>query len=105
MTTRLTGLLRVLRLIFLFTVAAVYCSPAAADAPLWIDHDAAGERRVHLYFFWTRSCPHCQAAIPFVEALSARYPWLLVHSSDISSDAGSGQGVCRHGGGSESRSE
>jgi len=87
MRTRLTGLLRVLRLICLLTVAAVYCSPVAADASLWIDHDAAGERQVHLYFFWTRNCPHCQAATPFVEALSARYPWLLVHSGDVSSDA------------------
>lgn len=67
MRTRLTGLVRVLRLICLLTAAAVYCSPVAADASLWIDHDTAGERQVHLYFFWTRSCPHCQAATPFVE--------------------------------------
>ncbi|MBO3703471.1 MAG: hypothetical protein J5W83_13185 [Candidatus Accumulibacter sp.] len=70
MRTRLTGLLRVLRLICMLTVAAVYCSPVTAYASLWIDHDAAGERQVHLYFFWTRNCPHCQAATPFVEALS-----------------------------------
>jgi hypothetical protein len=53
-------------------------------APLW--SYAAGERRVHLYFFWTQSCPHCQAARPFVEALPARYPWLQLHSRDLSSE-------------------
>ncbi len=54
--------------------------------PVWIDHDVAGERQVHLYFFWTQGCPHCQAARPFVEALPARYPWLRLHSRDISGD-------------------
>jgi len=54
----------------------------SADAPVteWVTVDAAGDVSVHLYFFWTATCPHCQRAKPFVEALPARYPWLTLHS-------------------------
>ena len=53
-----------------------------ADAPAteWVAVDAAGDINVHLYFFWTATCPHCQRAKPFVEALPAQYPWLTLHS-------------------------
>jgi thiol-disulfide isomerase/thioredoxin len=86
MRQQLAAVAWALRLICLLTLAAISSLPAAADAPLWLDRDAAGERRVHLYFFWTQSCPHCQAARPFVEALPARYPWLQLHSRDLSSE-------------------
>ncbi|MBT8444758.1 MAG: hypothetical protein KJO13_08420 [Gammaproteobacteria bacterium] len=54
----------------------------AAEAPAteWVTVDADGEVSVHLYFFWTATCPHCQRAKPFVEALPAKFPWLTLHS-------------------------
>ena len=42
--------------------------------------------QVHLYFFWTSTCTHCQAARPFVEALPARHPWLVLHSRNLTTD-------------------
>ena len=74
------------QLICLLALAALASQVAAAASPTWIDSDAAGERRVHLYFFWTSSCPHCQAARPFVEALPTHHPWLLLHSRNLSTD-------------------
>ncbi|MBI2277618.1 MAG: hypothetical protein HYU74_09725 [Dechloromonas sp.] len=59
---------------------------AAADEALWFETDASGQRQVHLYFFWTSSCPHCQAARPFVEALPERHAWLRLHSREVGSD-------------------
>ena len=56
------------------------------EPPVWIDHNAASERRVHLYFFWTSTCAHCQAARPFVEARPARHPWLVLHSRNLTTD-------------------
>jgi thiol-disulfide isomerase/thioredoxin len=38
---------------------------------------------VHLYVFWTQTCPHCQDALPFVDELAARHPWLRVHSLEL----------------------
>lgn len=52
----------------------------------WLTRTATGELRLHLYFFWTRTCPHCRQAQPFVAALPADYPWLELHSHEISQD-------------------
>jgi hypothetical protein len=86
MTLRCLALGRLLRLLCLLALAAVAAMATAAEPPIWIDHDAAGARRVHLYFFWTRTCPHCQAALPFVDALPARHAWLVVHSHDLTAE-------------------
>jgi hypothetical protein len=86
MTLRCLALGRLLRLLCSLALAAIAATATAAEPPVWIDHDAAGARRVHLYFFWTRTCPHCQAARPFVDALPARHAWLVVHSHDLTAD-------------------
>lgn len=41
------------------------------------------ESNVELHFFWSRFCPHCLEAKPFVEHLAAKYPWLTVYSYDL----------------------
>ncbi|MBN8450061.1 MAG: thioredoxin family protein [Candidatus Accumulibacter sp.] len=86
MTLRCLALGRLLRLLCALALAAIAAMATAAEPPIWIDHDATGARRVHLYFFWTRTCPHCQAARPFVDALPVRHAWLVVHSHDLTAD-------------------
>jgi hypothetical protein len=78
-------LTRIFRLLCALALAAVSFF-AAAEPPLWSDRDTAGERRVHLYFFWSSTCSHCQAARPFVEALPARHRWLVLHSRSLTAD-------------------
>lgn len=46
---------------------------------------------VNLYFFWSYDCPHCVAAHPFIDKLKAQYPWLKVHSYEISRSPENGQ--------------
>ena len=58
-------------------------SAAFAQEP-WIETDADGNIRVHLYFFWSETCPHCLKAHPFVEAIPAERPWVIVHSLEVS---------------------
>jgi len=41
---------------------------------------------VHASFFWSRSCPHCERARPFVESLETEYPWLKVEYLEVSED-------------------
>ncbi|HAY25991.1 MAG TPA: hypothetical protein DCY47_00375, partial [Candidatus Accumulibacter sp.] len=49
-----------LRQLCLLAITALSALVAAAtSSSTWIDSNPAGERRVHLYFFWTSSCPHC----------------------------------------------
>ena len=55
---------------------------AEADAT-WIEPGADGHPEVHLYFFWSLSCPHCLAARPFVEAIPAGRPWVKLHSLEL----------------------
>jgi len=62
----------------------------AAAEPLpddwWVTYTANGELQVHFYFFWSRTCPHCNSAHPFIAALNQDYPWLILHSHDITAD-------------------
>jgi thiol-disulfide isomerase/thioredoxin len=55
---------------------------AQTDA-LWISKTTDGRLQVHLYFFWSKKCPHCQQALPFVRKLQTRHDWLLVHSLEL----------------------
>lgn len=69
-------------------IAAVSTSVAWANdsAPPWFGTDAEGKATVHLYFFWTGTCPHCRRARPFVEGLAEELDWLDVHSLPLSED-------------------
>ena len=39
--------------------------------------DDTGNASVHLYFFWSKSCPHCREALPFVLRLDRELDWLF----------------------------
>ena len=52
----------------------------------WFQRGADGVVTVDLYFFWSRSCPHCQRARPDIEAMAARLPWLRLHEHEVSGD-------------------
>jgi len=47
----------------------------AQDDP-WFARADDGSAIVQLHFFWSRTCPHCARAHPFVEALANELPWL-----------------------------
>jgi hypothetical protein len=58
----------------------------AAHATPWIDHEGPDAPRVHLHFFWTEACLHCQRALPFVRDLAREHPWLVVHEGQLGGD-------------------
>jgi hypothetical protein len=64
---------------------------AAPPQPPWVEPGADGAPRVHLYFFWSESCPHCQAAHPFVAAIPHERPWVVLHEIEVSRDRANGQ--------------
>jgi hypothetical protein len=41
------------------------------------------DAEVHLYFFWSRTCPHCREALPHIQALDTELPWLRLHSHEL----------------------
>jgi len=38
---------------------------------------------VNLYFFWSKKCPHCREAVPFIEHLDKKHDWLAVYSREL----------------------
>ena len=67
-----------------FALLLAATPPARTGAPdvAWLETAADGETVVHLWFFWTRTCPHCLEAQPFVATLAAE-PGVAVHSLEL----------------------
>jgi len=52
---------------------------------IWSDQvGEEGETIVHLYVYWSLTCPHCERALPYVKNLSKRYPWVKLHLREVS---------------------
>jgi len=54
-----------------------------AGSEMWVATAPDGSPRVQLWFFWSKRCPHCLEARPWVEALPAHHPWLELHSLEL----------------------
>ncbi len=58
-------------------------TPHAQADTTWLEPDADGSPTVHLYFFWSLTCPHCLRARPFIESIPASRPWVKLHSLEL----------------------
>ena len=38
---------------------------------------------VNLYFFWSKKCPHCRDALPFIDQLEKKHDWLTIYSREL----------------------
>lgn len=68
--------------------AALLAGSAARAAPpeiAWWETDPSGVTTVHVWFFWTRACPHCLEAKPFAEALAGE-PGVALHALELGED-------------------
>ncbi len=64
---------------------------AASDQAAASSQTKQAENTVTLNFFYSKDCPHCVAAHPFIDKLKAEYPWLRVHSYEVSGSPKNGQ--------------
>ncbi|WP_438875930.1 hypothetical protein, partial [Bacillus cereus group sp. Bce028] len=66
--------------------ALLFISPSWAntDTPntdnTWHYVNEQGELKIKLYFFWSKTCPHCAEAHPFIDSLPLKYPWIELES-------------------------
>lgn len=72
----LSGLLMLLMLLLSPRLSAGM--PVADD--IWVDDSST---TVALYFFWSKRCPHCLQARPYIESLPSSYSWIRVHSLEL----------------------
>jgi hypothetical protein len=83
----------VIRLAWLLVLLGLSCL-ARADAgdpgsdDFWYGTAADGTPTVRLYYFFSPTCPHCQAAKPFIAELQARNPWLEVKRYSVKDHRG-----------------
>ncbi|MCH4293006.1 thioredoxin family protein [Shewanella sp. 3B26] len=78
-------MVRALLIPLLFFIS-VFALPVSAheghddNGPIWHQVDDSGKPVVKLYFFWSKTCPHCAEAHPFIDALPEKYPWISLES-------------------------
>jgi hypothetical protein len=76
MTALRLGFIAVLLVVTRLSIAGV---PDPASDGFWFGTSADGTPTVRLYYFYSPTCPHCQAAKPFLDGLASRRPWLEIN--------------------------
>ncbi len=65
-------------LLFIAPFAGAAPADPASDG-FWYGAATDGAPTIRLYYFFSPTCPHCQAAKPFLDELAARRPWLEIN--------------------------
>lgn len=85
--TRVKEIYHILLILLFLSVFPVANAPAAkalaADETLWYEKDVNEQPIIHLYFFWSKKCPHCLKARPDIIEMDKQYPWLILHSLEL----------------------
>ncbi len=73
------------RMILVIIVASVFSisTPVLAKTA-WSTPNANGKNDMHLYFYWSKDCPHCKVALPFMQKMSKKHSWLKLHTKEVS---------------------
>ena len=69
--------------LFLCAGLASGAAPDPGSDDFWYGVGADGQPSVVLYYFYSPTCPPCQAAAPFIDELAARSPWLEVRKFTV----------------------
>jgi thiol-disulfide isomerase/thioredoxin len=72
---------------FVLLLSVLLIAPAAnaliSGETAWYESDANAQPVIHLYFFWSKKCPHCLKAQPDIVAMEQEFPWLKLHSLEL----------------------
>ncbi len=74
-----------------FAGFAQAASPGPDDDAFWYGTAPDGTPSIKIYFFWTPTCPHCQASQPFIRALPDKYPWIELLSYPVKDNKANSQ--------------
>ena len=70
-------------LILFLAATSAAANAATSKEPTWYDKDVNAQTVIHLYFFWSKKCPHCLKARPDIIQMDNDYPWLKLHSLEL----------------------
>ena len=71
-------------LIFFLLFISTSANASVSNEPVWYEKDINNQTIIHLYFFWSKKCPHCLKAGPDIIDMDKQYPWLKLHSLELS---------------------
>ena len=71
-------------LIFFLLFISTSANASVSNEPVWYEKDINNQTIIHLYFFWSKKCPHCLKAGPDIIEIDKQYPWLKLHSLELS---------------------
>lgn len=74
-------------LLLILTICSLLTMPSVAIGELsepWVRINQEGEKILRLHFFWSKECPHCRKAKPFLKELTRNYDWFELISYEIS---------------------
>jgi hypothetical protein len=74
---------RCLPLLLLLLVGRWANAATPTEDAFWFGETADGAPSVQIYYFYSPTCPHCQAAKPFLDSLPERFPWLEVQRFSV----------------------
>jgi thiol-disulfide isomerase/thioredoxin len=59
---------------------------ALTDNPVWYSTDDNNNPQIHFYFFWSKTCPHCRRAHPYINELANEYSWITLHALELTTN-------------------
>jgi thiol-disulfide isomerase/thioredoxin len=65
------------------TLLAPVSGSAGLTDPVWSRTTSEATKIIQLHFFWSKTCPHCRKAKPFIKELARSYDWLELNSYEI----------------------
>ncbi len=73
---------------FFVLISLTLLAPASGSAeltdPVWSRVTPEETKIIRFHFFWSKTCPHCRKAKPFINELAHSYDWLELNSYEIS---------------------
>ena len=73
---------------FFVLISLTLLTPVSASAeltdPVWSRATPEATKIIRFHFFWSKTCPHCRKAKPFINELVRSYDWLELNSYEIS---------------------
>jgi len=75
--------MRQLLLLSLLLISAKAQAATALGDETWFTQDNAGQPVLQFYFYWSNKCPHCAAALPYVDDLALVHTDVQVHSYQL----------------------
>lgn len=75
------------QLIVLLSLCLLVLGKAAADTGLaettWLKQDEQGKPLIQVYFFWSKKCPHCLDALPYIKKLATDNQDIELHALQL----------------------